>query len=66
MPVVTAVSVRPTNAVPVMVGAPVAGVGVAVVTVAVAALVSVSVLLASSSKVTLTLRVLPRSAATRA
>ena len=66
MPVVAAVSVWPTCAVPVMVGAPVGAVLVeAAVTVAVAALVSVSVWSRSSAKVTRTLRVVPRSAATR-
>ena len=65
MPVVEAVSVSPTCAVPVIVGAPVARVFGAAETAAVAALVSVSVWLASSSKVTLTLRVVPRSAAPR-
>ena len=65
MPVVTAVSVWPTSAVPVMVGAPVGAVLPAAPTVAVAALVSVSVWPRSSSKVTLTLRVVPWSAATR-
>ena len=64
MPVVTAVSVWPTRAVPVIVGAPVAGL-LAAATVAVAALVRVSVWLASSVKVTRTLIVVPSSAATR-
>ena len=63
MPVVTAVSVSPTRAVPVIVGAPVAGV-LAAATVAVAALVRVSALLASSVKLTFTLIVVPKSAAT--
>ena len=64
MAVVPAVSVCPTCAVPVIVGAPVAGVFAAAETVAVAALVSVSVLLASSVKITVTLIVVPRSAST--
>ena len=63
MPLVTAVSVSSTRAVPVIVGAPVAGL-LAAATVAVAALVSVSGLLASSVKLTFTLIVVPRSAAT--
>ena len=64
MAVVSAVSVCPTCAVPVIVGAPVAGVLSAAPTVAVAALVSLSALLASSVKLTVTLIVLPWSAAT--
>ena len=64
MPVVTAVSVSSTRAVPVIVGAPVAGV-LAAATVPVAALVRISGLLASSVKLTLTLIVLPSSAAAR-
>ena len=52
MAVVPAVSVCPTCAVPVIVGAPVAGVFGAAETAAVAALVSVSALLASSVKLT--------------
>ena len=60
----TAVSVSSTRAVPVIVGAPVAGVLGAAATVAVAALVSVSGLLASSVKLTFTLIVVPKSAAT--
>ena len=49
---------------PVIVGAPVAGVFGAAATAAVAALVSVSALLASSVKLTVTLIVVPWSAAT--
>ena len=64
MAVVTAVSVCPTCAVPAIVGAPVAGGLAAAKTAAVAALVSVSALLASSVKLTLTLIVVPWSAAT--
>ena len=64
MAVVPAVSVCPTCAVPVIVGAPVAGVLGAAETAAVAALVSVSALLASSLKLTVTLIVVPWSAAT--
>ena len=60
----TDVSVCPTCAVPVIVGAPVAGVLAAAATAAVAVLVSVSGLLASSVKITFTLIVLPRSAPT--
>ena len=63
MPVVLAVSVSPTRAVPVMVGAPVAGLLTAV-TAAVAALVNDSALSASSLKDTWTLMALPTSAAT--
>ena len=65
MPLVTAVSVSSTRAVPVIVGAPVAGVLGAAATVAVAALVSVSGLLASSVKLTFTLIVLSSSSSTR-
>ena len=68
MPEVTAVSVSPTWAVPVMVGNPVAGVlggGGAAATAPVAALVRSSSLPASSVKDTLTLMALPASAATR-
>ena len=65
MPVVTAVSVSPTCAVPVIVGMPVAGLLAAAATVAVAALERVSGLPSSSVKLTFTLIVLPRSAATR-
>ena len=64
MAAVPAVSVCPTCAVPVIVGAPVAGVFGAAATAAVAALVSVSGLLASSVKLTVTLTVVPWSAAT--
>ena len=64
MAVVTAVSVCPTCAAPVIAGAPVAGVLAAAATAAVAVLVSVSGLLASSVKITFTLIVLPRSAPT--
>ena len=64
MAAVPAVSVCPTCAVPVIVGAPVAGVLAAAETTAVAALVSVSGLLASSVKLTFTLMVVPWSAAT--
>ena len=64
MPVVTAVSASPTRAVPVIVGAPVAGV-LAAATVPVAALVRVSELPSSSVKLTFTLIVVPASAATR-
>ena len=63
MPPVTAVSVSPTRAVPVIVGTPVAGL-LAAATVPVAALVRVSALLASSVKLTFTLIVVPSSAAT--
>ena len=68
MPVVSAVRVSPTWAVPVMVGAPVAGVlgrGGAAATAPVPALVSCSSLPASSVKDTLILMALPASAATR-
>ena len=68
MPVAPAVRVSPTWAVPVMVGAPVAGVlggGGAAATAPVAALVSSSSLPASSVKDTRTLMALPASAATR-
>ena len=65
MPVVFAVSVSPTCAVPVMVGSPVAGV-LDAVTVAVGALVNDSSVPASSVKVIRTLTVFPSSAATRA
>ena len=61
----TAVSVSSTRAVPVIAGAPVAGVLGAAATVAVAALVSVSGLLASSVKLTFTLIVLSSSSSTR-
>ena len=64
MAVVAAVSVCPTCAVPVIVGAPVAGVLSVAVTAVVASLVSASALLASSVKLTLTLIVVPWSAAT--
>ena len=64
MAVVPAVSVCPTCAVPVIVGAPVARVLAAAETAAVAALVRVSGLLASSVKLTVTLTVVPWSAAT--
>ena len=60
MPDVSAVSVSPTRAAPLMVGAPVAG----VFTLAVASLVKVSALLALSVKLTFTLMNLPPSAAT--
>ena len=63
MPPVTAVSVSPTRAVPVIVGTPVAGL-LAAATVAVAALVRISGLPSSSVKLTFTLIVLPSSAAT--
>ena len=68
MPVVSAVSVSPTWAVPVMVGNPVAGVlggGGAGATAPVAALVSCSSLPASSVKDTLTLMALPSSSSAR-
>ena len=68
MPVVSAVRVSPTWAVPLMVGAPVAGVlgvGGAAATALVTALVSSSSLPASSVKETLTLMALPSSSATR-
>ena len=67
MPVVTAVSVSPTCAVPVMVGAPV-GVPAAAVTVpdeGYAALVRISTPLSSSVKLTLTLILLPTSSSVR-
>ena len=64
MAVVPAVSVCPTCAVPVIAGAPVAGVFGAAATATVAVLVSVSGLLASSVKLTFTLIVVPWSAAT--
>ena len=64
MPVVLAVSVSPTWAVPVMVGAPVAGL-LAAVTAAVAALVNDSALSASSLKDTWTLIPVSASPATR-
>ena len=60
---VSAVSVSPTWAVPMIVGAPVAGLLGAASTAAVAALVNVSPLSASSVKDTRTLMVLPSSAA---
>ena len=59
----SAVKVSPTCAVPLMVGAPVAGLFGRASTVSVAALVSVSSLPASSVKVTRTLMILPRSVA---
>ena len=62
MPVVSAVSVSPTWAVPLIVGAPVAGLLGAADTAAVAALVSVSSLPPSSVKDTCTVTVLPSSA----
>ena len=62
---VSAVNVSPTWAVPVIVGAPVAGLLGAASTAAVAALVSVSPWPASSVKDTLTLMVLPSSSAAR-
>ena len=65
MPVVTAVSVCPTCAVPLTVGAPVAGMFGGGATTAVAALVSVSEWPTSSVKLTRTLMALPWSAATR-
>ena len=71
MPVVSAVSSSPTWAVPVMVGAPVAGVleasccWTAKSTASVAALVNVVSFPASSVTMTLTLMVLPSSSATR-
>ena len=64
MALVTAVSVCPTCAVPVIPGTPVAAVFDAAATAAVATLVSVSALLASSLKLTLTLIVAPWSALT--
>ena len=64
MAVVSAVSVCPTCAVPVIVGAPVARVLAAASTVSVAALVSLSALPASSVKLTVTLIVVPWSAVT--
>ena len=64
MSAVSAVSVCPTCAVPVIVGAPVARVFAAAVTVVVASLVSVSALPAVSVKLTVTLIVMPWSAAT--
>ena len=68
MPVVPAVRVSPTWAVPVMVGNPVAGVlggGGAAATAPVPALVSCSSFSASSVKDTLTLMALPASASAR-
>ena len=65
MPVVTAVSVWPTCAVPVMVGAPVAGVFGAPATVSVGALVRCSSLPKSSGKLTSILTFLPRSSSVR-
>ena len=62
MPLVSAVSVSPTWAVPLMVGAPVARLLGRAATAAVAALVRVSSLSASSVKLTRTLMVLPWSA----
>ena len=65
MPDVSAVSISPTWAVPLMVGAPVAGRLGRASTSPVAALVKVSSLSASSVKLTFTLIVLPWSASTR-
>ena len=65
MPVVEAVSVWPTCAVPVMVGAPVAAVFGTPASVAVGALVRVSSPPRMSTKRTSTLTFLPRSSAVR-
>ena len=65
MPEVSTVSVSPTCAVPLMVGAPVAGLFGLGSTAAVAALVSVSWWLLLSVKITRTLIVLPTSVSTR-
>ena len=62
---VSAVSVSPTCAVPLMVGAPVAGLFGLAATAAVVALVSVSSLPASSVKDTFTLMALPSSLSVR-
>ena len=65
MPDVDAVSICPTCAVPLIVGAPVAALLGLAATAAVASLVSDSSLPASSVKLTRTLMVLPSSAADR-
>ena len=65
MSVMSAVSVSPTCAVPLMVGKPVAGVLGRAATAAIAVLVRISSLFLSSVKVTRTLMALPSSESTR-